>query len=75
MFFYIITGTTSEEIDNDIINDPNAKEGNERFYIYPQELYTKLLISKQNLKFNEPINMGEETNKYEWLRTYTPILN
>jgi hypothetical protein len=53
MLYYILPGTTSEEIDNDIINDSNAKEGNEHLYIYPQELYTRLLISKQNLKFNK----------------------
>jgi hypothetical protein len=56
MLHYILPGTTSEEINNDIINDLNAKEGNE-----PQELYTRLLIIKQNLKFNKPVNMGEET--------------
>jgi hypothetical protein len=75
MLYYILPGTTSEEIDNDIINDPNTKEGNERFYIYPQELYTRLLISKQDLKFNKPVNMGEHTYKYEILRTYTAIFN
>jgi hypothetical protein len=46
MLYYIIPGTTSEEIDNELINHPNVKEGNEHFYIYPQELYTRLLISK-----------------------------
>jgi hypothetical protein len=34
MLYYIIPGVTSEEIDNDIINDPNVKEGNELCYIY-----------------------------------------
>jgi hypothetical protein len=45
------------------------------YYIYPQELYTQLLISKQDLKFEKPDNMSEDTYKYEWLRTYTAILN
>jgi hypothetical protein len=30
MLYYIIPGTTSEEIDNKLINDLNVKEGNER---------------------------------------------
>jgi hypothetical protein len=59
MFYYIISVTTSEEIDNELINDLNIKEGKERFYIYPQELYTRLLISKQHLKFDKPNWMGE----------------
>jgi hypothetical protein len=46
MFYYILPGTTSEKIDNELINDANVKEGNEHFYIYPQELYIRLLISK-----------------------------
>jgi hypothetical protein len=56
LLYYIIPGTTSKQIDNEIINDPNMKEGNEHFYIYPQELYTRLLMSKQDLKFNKPDN-------------------
>jgi hypothetical protein len=63
MLYYIIPGTTSKQIDNEIINDPNVKEGNESFYIYPQDLYTRLLISKQDLKFSKPDNMGEEIYK------------
>jgi hypothetical protein len=72
---YYIPGTTSEEFDNEVINDPNVKEGNEHFHIYPQELYIRLLISKQDLKFDKPDNIGEETYKYEWLITYLAILN
>jgi hypothetical protein len=75
MLYYIIPGTISEEIDNDIINDPNVKEGNEFYYLYPQELHTQLLISKQDLKFNKPDNMSEDTYTYQCLRTYTAILN
>jgi hypothetical protein len=71
----MLPGTTSEEIDNEIIIDSNVKEGNKRFYIYPQELYTRLLISKQDLKFNKLDNMSEGIYKYEWLRTYVGILN
>jgi hypothetical protein len=65
MLYYMLPGTTSEEIDNELINDPNAKECNERFYIYPQELHTRLLISKQDLKFDKSNWMSEETYKYE----------
>jgi hypothetical protein len=75
MLRYMLPGTISEEINNKLINDPNVNEGNERLYIYPKELYTRLLISKQGLKFDKPNWMGEETYKYEWLRTYTAILN
>jgi hypothetical protein len=71
----MLPGRTSEEIDDARLNNPNLKEGNERFYIYPQELYTRLLISKQDLKFDKTNWMGEETYKYEWLGTYTAILN
>jgi hypothetical protein len=71
----MLPGTTSEEIDNILLNDSNMKEGNERFYIYPQELYTRLLISKQDLKFEKPNLMGEDIYKYKWLRTYTAIVN
>jgi hypothetical protein len=75
MLYYMLPGTTSEEIDNELINDPNVKEGNECFYKYPQELYTRVLINKQDLKFEKHDNMSEDTYKYEWLRTYTVILN
>jgi hypothetical protein len=51
MLYYIIPGTTSEKIDNELINDSNVNEGNELYYLYPQELYTRLLISKEDLKF------------------------
>jgi hypothetical protein len=66
----MLPGTTSEKIDNARLNAPNLKEGNEHFYIYPQELYTPLLISKHDLKFNNPDNMSEDTYKYERLRIY-----
>jgi hypothetical protein len=59
----MLPGTTSEEIDNELLNDPNMKEGNERFYIYPQGLYIGLMISKQDLKFDKPDNIGECTYK------------
>jgi hypothetical protein len=67
MLYYIIPGTTSKEIDNELIKNPNVKECN--------ELYTRLLISKQDLKFEKPDNKSEYTYKYEWLRTYTALLN
>jgi hypothetical protein len=35
MLYYIILGTTSEEIDDELINDPNIKKGNEQYYLYP----------------------------------------
>jgi hypothetical protein len=75
MFYYIIPGTISEENDKELINDPNVIEGNELHYLYPQELYTQLLIRKQDLKFDKPNWMGEDIYKYEWLRTYKAILN
>jgi hypothetical protein len=71
----MLPGTTSEEIDNERLNDPNMKEGNERFYIYPQGLYSGLKISKQDLKFDKPPNLSEDTYKYEWLITFVTILN
>jgi hypothetical protein len=75
MLSYIVPGTTSEEIDNARLNDPNLKEGNERFFLYPQGLYFRLMLSKQDLKFDKPPNLGEGTYKYEWLITYVAILN
>jgi hypothetical protein len=75
MLCYMLPGTTSEEIDDARLNDPNLKEGNERFYIYPQGLYSGLMLSKQDLKFDKPDNIGEGTYQYEWLLTYTAILN
>jgi hypothetical protein len=71
----MLPGTTSEEIDNSRLNDPNLKEGNEKFYLYPQGLYSGLVLSKQDLKFNKPEKIGEGTYKYEWLLTYIAILN
>jgi hypothetical protein len=64
MLYYIIPGTTSKKIDNELINDPNVKDVNELYYLYPEELYTRVLINKQDLKF-----------EYKWLRMYTAILN
>jgi hypothetical protein len=71
----MLPGTTSKEIDNARLNDLNLKEGNECFYIYPQGLYSGLMLSKQDLKFDKPDNIGEGTYKYEWLITYVAILN
>jgi hypothetical protein len=42
-------GTASEEIDDELINDLNVKECNKQYCLYPEELYTSLLINKQNL--------------------------
>jgi hypothetical protein len=70
----MLPGTTSEEIDNARLND-QMKEGNEKFYLYPQTLYSGLMLSKQDFKFDKPDNISEETYKYEWLRTYVAILN
>jgi hypothetical protein len=75
MLYYIIPGTTSEEIDNEIINDRNVKEGNKHCYIYRKELYTRLLLSKQDVKFEKPNHMGVEKYEYYLLRTYIAILN
>jgi hypothetical protein len=35
MLYYIIPVNTSEEKYNELINNPNVKEGNEHYYIYP----------------------------------------
>jgi hypothetical protein len=71
----MLPGTTSEEIDNARLNDPNLKEGNEKFYLYPQGLYSGLMLSKQDLKFDKPDNVGEGIYQYEWLITYFAILD
>jgi hypothetical protein len=67
--------TTSEDIDNARLNDLNLKEGNEKFYLYPQALYSRLMLSKQDLKFDKPNKIAEGTYQYEWLITYATILN
>jgi hypothetical protein len=33
------------------------------------------MLSKQDLKFDKPPNLGEGTYKYEWIITYVAILN
>jgi hypothetical protein len=58
----MLPGTTSEEIKNELLNDPNMKEGNERFYIYPQGLS----ISDYNDELKEYI---------ENVRLYCDLLN
>jgi hypothetical protein len=70
----MIPGTTDEDIDNVRLNDPYLKEGNEKFYLYPQALYSGLMLSKQDLKFDKPDNLGEGTYHYEWVLTYVTIL-
>jgi hypothetical protein len=71
----MLPGITSEEIDDARLNDPNLKECNECFYLYPQGLYSGLMLSKRDLKFDKPDSIGEGTYKYEWLIKYTTILN
>jgi hypothetical protein len=61
----MLPGTTSEDIDNARLNDPNLKEGNENFYLYPQALCIGLMLSKQDLKFDKPDKIGEGTYQYE----------
>jgi hypothetical protein len=75
MLSYMLPGAPSEEFDNSCLNDPNLKEGNERFYLYPHGLYFGLMLTKQDLKFDKPDNIGVDTYKYEWLITYVAILN
>jgi hypothetical protein len=70
----MLPGTTSEEIDNVRLNDLNLKESNEKFYLYPQALYSGLMLSKQDLKFDKPDKIGEGTHQYEWLLTFVAIL-
>jgi hypothetical protein len=61
MLSYMLPGTTSEDIDNVRLNDPNLKEGNEKFYLYPQAFYSGLMLSKQDLKFDKHDKIGEGT--------------
>jgi hypothetical protein len=52
---YIIPGTSSKQINENIKNDPNIKEGNENNFAYPQNLYTLLLQKKdENIEFTKP---------------------
>jgi hypothetical protein len=44
---FIFPGTTSEEIDNNIENDSDKKEGNEKHYLYLQNLY-QLILKKRD---------------------------
>jgi hypothetical protein len=45
---FIFPETTSEEIDKNIENDSNIREGSEIHYLYPQKLYY-LLLQKKNI--------------------------
>jgi hypothetical protein len=52
---YIVPGTLSKQINENIENDPNIKEGNEDYFVYPQNLYTLLLQKKDvNIEFINP---------------------
>jgi hypothetical protein len=68
---FIFPGTSSDDIDNFIENDSNVKEGNERFYTYPQYLYELLLQRKDiNIEFNKPNNMKINNYYYELTRAF-----
>jgi hypothetical protein len=75
LLYCFIPGTTSEEINNELINNLNVKEGNKQWYLYQQELYTQLLISKEDVKLEKPDHISLESYKYESFRTYIVILN
>jgi hypothetical protein len=45
---YIVPGTSSKQINENIGNDQNIKESNEDYFLYPQILYT-LLLQKKNV--------------------------
>jgi hypothetical protein len=44
---YILPRTSSKQINKNIENDPNIKEGNENHFEYPQNLY--LLLLQKNM--------------------------
>jgi hypothetical protein len=53
---YILPGTSSEKINENIQNNPNIKEGNENNFAYPQNLYLLLLQKKDvNIEFIKPL--------------------
>jgi hypothetical protein len=56
---FILPGNSSDDIDDFIESDLNARERNERKYLYPQNLYESLLQRKDlNIEFKKPNNMG-----------------
>jgi hypothetical protein len=68
---HILPGTSSKQIEENIENDPNIKEGNEDYFAYPQNLYTLLLQKKDvNIEFIKPSEINIKTNWYEWARTF-----
>jgi hypothetical protein len=47
-------------------NDPNIKEGNENYFVYPQNLYLLLLQKKDvNIEFIKPFDMNIKTYNFE----------
>jgi hypothetical protein len=68
---YIIPGISSKEISVFIENDPNIKEGNEEYFVYPQNLYTLLLQRKDvNIEFTNSSYINIKNYNYEWKRTF-----
>jgi hypothetical protein len=66
---YIIPGTSSKQINEKIENDPNIKEGNEEYFVYPQNLYTLVLQKKDvNIEFTKPPDINIKTYNCEWTR-------
>jgi hypothetical protein len=56
---FIFPGTSSEEIDDFIENDSIIREGNQRHYLYPQNLFQLLLQKKNvNMEFIKPDKNG-----------------
>jgi hypothetical protein len=73
---FIFPGTSSKEIDDFIENDLNAREGNERKYLYPQYLYELLLQRKDiNIEFKNPNNMKINNYNYEWTRAFHTLFS
>jgi hypothetical protein len=68
---YILPGTSSKQINENIKNNPNIKEGNEDYFTYPQNLYTLLLQKKDVIiEFIKPPDLNIKTYNYEWTKTF-----
>jgi hypothetical protein len=48
---YILPGTSSKQINENIVNDQNIKEGNKNNFVNPQNLYL-LLLQRKRCKYN-----------------------
>jgi hypothetical protein len=68
---YIVPGTSSKQINENIENNPHIKEGNEDYFLYPQNLYILFLQNKDvNIKFIKPPDINIKTYNYEWITPF-----